>query len=146
MKNKKKISVTLSERVLEWVDQEVQDTGRPRSEVLEDLANAAMARREILEVRDPRRRVKVRDALLSQSEPLKELAAAYADLGERAAADAAYLLAAAKELEALAVLRDPSEETVRDKLIDVIALIKKGTGYKHLPDVPTEVRRNNPLS
>lgn len=146
MKNKKKVSVTLSERVLEWVDREVLDTGRPRSEVLEDLASAAMARREILEVRDPRRRVKVRDALLSQSEPLKELAAAYADLGELAAADAAYLLAAAKELEALAVLRDPSEETVRDKLIDVVTLIKKGTGYKHLPDVPTEVRRNNPLS
>jgi len=59
-------------------------------------------------------------------------------LTDRKVADArdAYLQAASLELEALALLDNPDEATVLAALIGILALLKEGTGYMHLPEVP----------
>lgn len=56
--------------------------------------------------------------------------------GEERKARRALLRAAALELEALAALDEPSESTMIGALIEILGLIKQGTDYKSLPDVP----------
>ncbi len=56
------------------------------------------------------------------------------------AAKRGFLLTAAKELEALALLSDPDESTIRSSVIETLMHLKDGVGYKALPDVPGGVR------
>ena len=68
--------------------------------------------------------------------PLKLKAGEQLALGKPHLARPLYLQAASLELEALALLDDPDEETVRSALLEILILLKDGTGYRHLPDVP----------
>ncbi len=45
-----------------------------------------------------------------------------------------FLRAAAFELLALSVLEDPPDSTIIRHLIEIVECVKKGTGYKSLPD------------
>lgn len=47
-----------------------------------------------------------------------------------------FLLAAARELEALALLERPNEENIKTTVIRAVMLLKDGSGYNHLPDFP----------
>ena len=53
-----------------------------------------------------------------------------------AAAKRSFLLACSKELEALSLLSNPDEATVRSAVIEAVMLLKDGVGYRSLPDVP----------
>jgi hypothetical protein len=75
-------------------------------------------------------------SLLEQSKEFKKKAASHADAGENNESSSAYLMAAAKELEALAILNTNDENMIRSTIIQTIQLIKRGTGYNHLPNVP----------
>ena len=55
--------------------------------------------------------------------------------GDPQEARRAFLLAAAKELEALALVAVPDEKDMIGDLMEIISLLKKGTGYRHLPEV-----------
>lgn len=52
-----------------------------------------------------------------------------------------FLLSAAKEIEALAILDDPKELDIKSALIRAIILLKDGTGYSHLPDIPARKQK-----
>jgi hypothetical protein len=56
--------------------------------------------------------------------------------GSQERAKKMFLLAAAREIEALAVTDKPSENAIRSSLIRTVMLLKDGTEYLRLPDVP----------
>lgn len=74
--------------------------------------------------------------LLRKSGVLKLRAKKHLALNELGDARAAYLQAASLELEAFVLLDDPDESTVKTALIEILVLLKEGTGYKHFPEVP----------
>lgn len=76
------------------------------------------------------------EIFLEQSKAIRMEATEYANIGENMKASSLYLLAAAKELEALAILGTRNENIIKSTLIQAIQLIKRGTGYNHLPSVP----------
>lgn len=78
--------------------------------------------------------------ILAEAVPLRDEGSALLSKGYTKAARRLLLEAASRELEALRVLDDPSEETLRSTLIAVVALLKDATGYRHLPDVPRPKR------
>ena len=74
--------------------------------------------------------------LLYKSGTLKLRARANLASNKLEAARSAYLQAAALELEAFSLLDNPGEMTVKTALIEILVLLKDGTGYRHLPEVP----------
>jgi metal-responsive CopG/Arc/MetJ family transcriptional regulator len=48
-----------------------------------------------------------------------------------------FLLAAAREIEALALLDRPNENNIKTTVIRAVMLLKDGSGYNHLPDYPS---------
>ena len=78
--------------------------------------------------------------ILRESGVLKEEGAVLMAKGRLADARRVLLAATIKELEALWVMDDPSEETLKSSLIEVVGMLKDATGYRHLPDVPRPKR------
>lgn len=74
--------------------------------------------------------------LLRKSGVLKLKAKGHLALNELDAARSAYLQAASLELEAFSLMDDPDESTMKTALIEILVLLKEGTGYKHFPEVP----------
>lgn len=70
------------------------------------------------------------------AEPTKIRAIEHLAKGKPHLARAAYLEAASLELEALSLLDTPDERSIQSALIEILILLKKGTGYSHLPEVP----------
>lgn len=68
--------------------------------------------------------------------PLKSEALKCLDVGKPHLARSLYLRAASLELEALSLLDDPDENIVKSALLETLVLLKEGTGYRHLPEVP----------
>jgi len=52
-----------------------------------------------------------------------------------------FLLAAAREMEALAIAERPDESVIRSALIHTVILLKDGTEYSHLPDIPARKQK-----
>ena len=52
-----------------------------------------------------------------------------------------FLLSAAKEIEALASLSEFKESDIKSSLIRTVILLKDGTGYRILPDVPARRKK-----
>lgn len=52
-----------------------------------------------------------------------------------------FLLSAAKEIEALASLTEFKESDIKSSLIRTVILLKDGTGYQSLPDVPARNKK-----
>lgn len=74
--------------------------------------------------------------LLRKSGVLKLSAKKHLAFNELGNARAAYLQAASLELEAFVLLDDPDESTTKTALIEILVLLKEGTGYGHFPEVP----------
>lgn len=83
--------------------------------------------RQILEAHDEMRR---------EASRFKEHAMEKLSHGNVSAAKRSFLFAAARELEALALLAQPDLDTVKSAVIEAVMLLKDGVGFKSLPDVP----------
>jgi hypothetical protein len=76
-------------------------------------------------------------SLMLEAKQWEEKAVYYRNSDHQAVAKSAFLMAAAIQLEALAVLQGPTETAIMSTLIESIGLIKAGTNYKNLPQVPS---------
>lgn len=151
-KKSRKVTVSLPDDVVRSVDAEVErlrSEGRlpvgGRSTFIRDVLFLGLARLGWAGQKEPESRLSAREALLRDAGILKLRGKSHQALGEPEAASSAYLAAAARELEALAVLGGASEATIKTHLIEIVYLIKLGTGYRHLPDVPAERVETTPV-
>lgn len=80
--------------------------------------------------------VRAHSRLIRESSKHKERAQLALKRNDQPAASSQFLLAAAKELEALSIIGSRNESTVKSSLIQVLQLLKRGTGYNKLPEVP----------
>jgi hypothetical protein len=64
-----------------------------------------------------------------------------ANQGSSERAQKMFLLAAAREIEALAVIDKPNENIIKSALIRIVMLLKSGTNYLHLPDIPAHQQK-----
>lgn len=74
--------------------------------------------------------------LIDEAVVLKRDGLACMSNGDQVRARQRFLLAASKELEALSFLKQPSESIISSAVIEIVSLLKEGTGYKQLPTVP----------
>ena len=63
--------------------------------------------------------------------------------GSQERAKKMFLLAAAREIEALAIVDKPSENAIRSSLVRVVMLLKSGTDYLRLPDIPAHQQKQS---
>ena len=135
----RKVSVQLSNELLKGLDAEVKrlKSLNPKSRVTRGDALRTLVLRHTRDypLSEGERR-KLYAEFLRESGPLKlQALGAMADKDYQRARKA-YLRAAALELEALAVLEAPSEQTTANALVEIVFLVKKATGYRTLPDTP----------
>ena len=129
----------LSQQLLEVLDAEVARVKelRPSLRSTRTSVIRSCLRKVILEPSEARwSHPEVRDALRQEGDLMEAEADVLKGSNEESAARSLYLQAAAKELEALAVLKDPDESTILMSLFRIVFLTQKGTGYKHLPTIP----------
>jgi hypothetical protein len=136
-----KISVWLPGALVSALDAEIAQIGNgrtgpepTRSGTVRDIV-ARSLRRKVYTEED---RTRAYELLLKEAVAMKRAGMGLEQTGDGELFRQALLSAASKELEALSVLRSPSEEATKSALIETIALIKAATGYKHLPDVPRQ--------
>jgi hypothetical protein len=132
-----KVSVPLSPELLAIVDEEVARLKSLGSKlrITRAVAIQALVRRHARNLR-PADIKAVYEQCLREAGPLKLHGVSRASLGEIGPARQAFLRAAAFELLALSSLDDVGDATIIQHLAEVVELIKKGTGYKALPDGP----------
>lgn len=76
--------------------------------------------------------------LIREGVKMKDKALAFIKRKDQSTASSLFLMAASKELEALSVVSDRSEHMMKSTLIQVVQLLKRGTGYRKLPEVPND--------
>jgi len=135
----RKVSVQLSNELMKGLDAEVRrlKSLNPNSRVTRGDALRTLVLRHVKDypLTDAERK-KLHAEFLRESGPLKSQGmSALADKDYQRARKA-YLHAIALEVEALAVLDNPTEQTTVDALIEIVIMLKKATGYKTLPDIP----------
>lgn len=129
----RKIQVRLPEKEVARLDRESRTSGKGRSEIVREAlaARTASARHG-------------HDALVAEAARLRAEAERHEEAGRRGAAASKFLLAAAREIEAASLLSPDSfredEPKLRSSMLLAIQMIKKGTGYRQLPEVPTPFR------
>jgi len=134
---RRKVSAGVTAATARRLDGEARRRSRGRGEewTRADLVRLAIARLLEAELPDGEREALYRE-LLRTAGPLKLAAKGKLADGKPHLARPLYLRAAALELEALALLDDPGEDTLKSSLLEILVLLKNGTGYKHLPEVP----------
>jgi hypothetical protein len=140
--NRRKIVITLPEYILEELDEEVRKMRKEFRDVeynRSDLIESAICGKITQRANSVEERHRLYKFYLSEAEPLKKKTLQHKELGETAQARSSSLKAAAKELEALSILENPNEEILRSALIEIVMLIKDGTGYIRLPDIPLSI-------
>lgn len=88
--------------------------------------------------RDP-----ARAALLEGARRHKDEARKRQEAGDRKAATEHLLLAASKEIRALAFDPSPCESDIKSTLLEAMLLLREATGYRRLPDLPDPGRRSD---
>jgi hypothetical protein len=76
------------------------------------------------------------ERIITQANSFRDQAAMCLTNGENNEASSLYLMAASKELEALAILQTRNENIIKSTIIETIQFIQKGTGYRTLPVLP----------
>lgn len=134
-----KVSMVLPKDLLKELGAEVSrirrarpGTNVSRSEVLRQIVA------QHLETSKEERHLEERtySTLIHEAAELKERGKTAMSEGGHRRARKMFLQSAAKELEALSLVEDPNEDTIRTTLIEVVVLIKSATGYAHLPEYP----------
>jgi hypothetical protein len=134
-----KVALRLSRQLLEALDAEVERVRGLRPELRPTRASVVRdcLRKTVLEPSEARwSHPEVWEALRQEADLLEAEADLLRSSSEEAAARSLYLQASAKELEALAILETPGEETILGSLLKAVLLIQKGTGYRRLPTIP----------
>jgi len=136
----RKVQIMLPENLVKDLDREVRrmrSSGKEvsRAALMKEILGLGMVRRMILDSADPAGLADARDGLLSEAAPLAREAQAAEASGSRSQASRLYLTAAARELEAISCMSPSDESAIKSALIMVIHHLKRGTGYRHLPDV-----------
>lgn len=134
-----RITMTVDQKVALMLDREIADVRsrypgvKPtRSSVAKALVSRSLLRR----VSSKEDRAEARASILKEASVLKLQAMNKSVLGDGEYARQLHLLAAARELEALAVMKSPDDRTILTALIEMVGEVKAATGYKSLPDVP----------
>ncbi len=102
---------------------------------MKELLGLGVVRRMMADALDVGSMTDARDSLLREAGPLAKDAAIHDAAGNREAAARLYLAAAARELEAISFMSSDDESGIKSALIMVVHHVKRGTGYRHLPDV-----------
>lgn len=136
----RKVTVEVPASVVRTLDKQLRGLRRRMSDVSRsDLIRLAL-RRYVGPSLPKRDRRALYEELLRRSGVLKLNAKAHLADGRPHRARPLYLRAAALELEALVLLEDPGEDTLKSALLEILFLLKSGAGYSRLPDVPGERR------
>lgn len=135
-----KIQILLPESLVKAIDREVRRTRQSgvessRSALMKEILGLGIVRRMAADVVDPGSLADARDGLLREAVPLAKDAAIHEASGSRGTASRLYLTAAARELEAISYMPPDDETSIKSALIMVIHHLKRGTGYRHLPEV-----------
>lgn len=137
-KKARKVQVTLPESLIRALDMEVKamaSRGRSvsRSSLMKEMLGLSVVRRMASEVSDPASMADVRESLLKEAGPLAQEAGAQEASGSRTVAARLWLVAAAREIEAMAYTSD--ETAIKSAIVLAVMHLKRGTGYRHLPEV-----------
>lgn len=135
-----KVQLTLPESLVRALDKEVRRSrmsGKEssRGALMKELIGLGVVRRMMADAMDVGSMTDARDALLREAGPLARDAAVHEAAGSKDAASRLYLAAAARELEAISFMASDDESGIKSALIMVVHHVKRGTGYRHLPDV-----------
>ncbi len=133
----RKVQIVLPESLVKALDREVRrarasGTETSRAAVMKELLGLGVVRRTMFDSVDPGSLAEARDSLLREAAPLAREAQAS---DSKAQASRLYLTAAARELEAISCMSQDDESGIKSALIMVVHHLKRGTGYRHLPDV-----------
>ncbi len=136
----KKVQITLPDSLVKAIDREVRRSRHSgieisRTGLMKELLGLGVMRRMMADSVDAASRTEARDSLLREAVPLAKDAAVHHSSGNREAASRLYLAAAARELEAISYMSSDDESGIKSALIMVVHHVKRGTGYRHLPDV-----------
>jgi hypothetical protein len=141
----RKIQIELPESLVRSIDKEVRRSrlsGRSasRAGLMRELLGLGVVRRMAADSEDEASRTDVRDTLLKEAAALAKEAAAHEASGSRKAASRLLLAAASREVEAICYMASEDEVGVKSALILAIHYMKKGTGYRRLPEYQESVR------
>ena len=140
----KRLTVAVSQSLSDSIDEEIERIRRvrPGSRATRSSLAKNILAKVLLEPSDSHWcQPEARDGLQQEADLMEAEAEMLRASDERAASRSMYLQAAAKEIEALSVLSDPSEAVILSSLFRILPLIKRGTGYRHLPAVPADPDR-----
>lgn len=134
-----RVTMTVDRRTAMKLDKEIAEV-RLRypgvNPTRSSVAKALVARSLLRRASTKEERAEARTAILKEASILKLQAMNKSVQGDGEYARQFHLLAAARELEALAVMKSPDDRTVLSALIEVVGELKAATGYRSLPDVP----------
>ncbi len=140
----KKVSVTLPADLAKDLETEFRRVksnggaqGQTISSYMRDLVAMGLARRALFHDRKPESRHAAYKFLLQEAKDFKTMGKKHLDMNEFESAKAVFLASASRELEALSVLSGSDEMTIKSAVIEIVFLIKAGTGYNYLPEVPS---------
>jgi hypothetical protein len=138
-KKPKKVYTILSAELADFLDEQASVEKKSRTALLRDLIEISLTRRSIdrFPPIDP---TELHSLLLQEAAKIKSVAESREASGNREGASSAYLCAAAREMEAASLLSLNDDVRIKSSLLLTIYLIKKGTGYRHLPETPVSPR------
>jgi hypothetical protein len=134
-----RISLTVDQRTAMKLDKEISEVRSRHPDVnptRSSVARAILMRGLVRRASTKEERSEARASIKREAGILKLQAMNQSVMGDGEHARHLHLLAAARELEALAVMRSPDDQTVLSTLIEVVGEVKAATGYRSLPDVP----------
>lgn len=139
-KEKYVVSIELENSVIENIDTIVRNLKQSghkvsRTSICKELVSINFNK----SYSSPTDQFMIHDILIKISSMLRDEA-----IGDKEKSSSLYLLAAVKELEALSVIDVKSENLIKSSLLQIVLLLKKATGYKTLPDVPSHNITNLP--
>lgn len=143
----RKIQVSLPETLVRALDKEVRRSGShvSRAALIKEMIGLGVVRRMMSDADDPGSRKDAMEALLREAGPLAADAAAHEATGNRGAALRLFLAAAAREIEAISYMSPDDEFSIKSALIMAVLHMKKGTGYRHLPEVHVSSSASTPV-
>lgn len=139
-KRKFRVSFELDTDTLQEIDRLVIDAANDnvtrvsRASVCKDIIDAAINRN----YENKEQQIQIHNRLLKLAVSLQERGNFFLKKNDHKTSASLFLMAAAKEIEALAILGDRDESLIKGTLIKAIQLLKKGTGYRSLPNVPVD--------
>lgn len=131
----KKVCAVLSAELVDFLDKQALEEKKSRAALLKELIEISIARRRV-DRSPPVDSTGLHSLLLQEAAKIKSIAEDREASGDREGASSAYLCAAAREMEAASFLLLDDDMRMKSSILLTVQLIKKGTGYRHLPDIP----------